>query len=94
MYEKIGDSFGLLTQSEQLFRADSHMLRPLISMYKDIFEFHRQALKYFRQPRKLPSSDRYQSRLVEFTWVHSFEAVIPGNLEDIQITIHSPFRQD
>ncbi|KAF7537521.1 hypothetical protein G7054_g3664 [Neopestalotiopsis clavispora] len=50
MYEKIGDSFRLLTQSEQLFRTDSHMLRLLILMYKDIFEFHRLAIKYFRQP--------------------------------------------
>ncbi|KAF2997000.1 hypothetical protein E8E14_002795 [Neopestalotiopsis sp. 37M] len=60
MYQKIGDSFHLLTQSEQLFPENSQMLRLLILIYKDIFEFHRQALKYFRRP--------LWRQLVDATW--------------------------
>ncbi|KAI1772544.1 hypothetical protein F4818DRAFT_426298 [Hypoxylon cercidicola] len=49
-YEKLGESFPLLLQYERLFREDANMLRVLTIMYKDILEFHRQALRYFQQP--------------------------------------------
>ncbi|KAI1769143.1 hypothetical protein GGR53DRAFT_528987 [Hypoxylon sp. FL1150] len=49
-YEKLGESIPLLLQYENHFREDPNMLRVLIIMYKDILEFHRQALRYFQQP--------------------------------------------
>lgn len=50
VYEKLGESFPLLDQYDRLFREDSNMLRVLTFIYKDILDFHLQALRYFQQP--------------------------------------------
>lgn len=50
MYEKIGESLPQLLQTERLFREDTGMRRVLSLVYKDILEFHRLAMKYFKQP--------------------------------------------
>ncbi|KAL1861382.1 hypothetical protein Daus18300_008913 [Diaporthe australafricana] len=50
MYEKIGESLPQLLQTERLFHEDTAMRRVLAFMYKDILEFHRIAMKYFKQP--------------------------------------------
>lgn len=50
MYEKIGESVPQLLQAERLFREDTAMRRVLALVYKDILEFHRLAMKYFKQP--------------------------------------------
>ncbi|KAI0022836.1 hypothetical protein F4780DRAFT_769516 [Xylariomycetidae sp. FL0641] len=50
VYERLGESLPLLVQSESLFHTDINMRRLLSLIYKDILEFHRQALRYFQQP--------------------------------------------
>ncbi|KAK2605748.1 hypothetical protein N8I77_008563 [Diaporthe amygdali] len=50
MYEKIGESLPQLLQTERLFHEDTAMRRVLALMYKDILEFHRLAMRYFKQP--------------------------------------------
>lgn len=50
MYEKIGESLPQLLQAERLFREDTAMRRVLALVYKDILEFHRIAMRYFKQP--------------------------------------------
>ncbi|KAI1376891.1 hypothetical protein F4677DRAFT_459629 [Hypoxylon crocopeplum] len=50
VYAKLGESLPLLHQYQQLFQTDPNMLKVLTTMYKDILEFHRQALKYFQLP--------------------------------------------
>lgn len=50
MYEKIGESLPQLLQTERLFRDDTAMRRVLALVYKDILEFHRLAMRYFKQP--------------------------------------------
>jgi hypothetical protein len=50
MYEKIGESLPQLLQAERLFLQDTAMRRVLALVYKDILEFHRLAMKYFKQP--------------------------------------------
>ncbi|KAK8044966.1 hypothetical protein PG993_004990 [Apiospora rasikravindrae] len=66
VYEKLGESIPMVLQFEQLFREDANMRRVLSIMWKDILEFHRQALKYFQQPmwRQLFQAtwDTYKSR--------------------------------
>ncbi|KAK8084662.1 Ankyrin repeat-containing protein [Apiospora hydei] len=66
VYEKLGESIPMVLQFEKLFREDVNMRRVLSNMWKDILEFHRQALKYFQQPmwRQLFQAtwDTYKSR--------------------------------
>ncbi|KAG8156417.1 hypothetical protein KVR01_013758 [Diaporthe batatas] len=50
MYGKIGDSLPQLLHTERLFLQDTAVRRVLGLVYKDIFEFHRLAMKYFKQP--------------------------------------------
>ncbi|KAK8069382.1 hypothetical protein PG994_005998 [Apiospora phragmitis] len=66
MYEKLGESIPMVLQFEKLFREDVNMRKMLSTMWKDILEFHRQALRYFQQPmwRQLFQAtwDTYKSR--------------------------------
>ncbi|KAK8879908.1 zinc finger protein [Apiospora arundinis] len=50
VYEKLGESIPMVLQFEKLFQEDDNMRRVLFIIWKDILEFHRQALKYFQQP--------------------------------------------
>ncbi|KAK8130903.1 hypothetical protein PG984_007341 [Apiospora sp. TS-2023a] len=68
MYEKIGESIPMVIQFEKLFRDDINMRKVLSIIWKDILEFHQQALKYFQQPmwRQLfhATWDTYKSRFL------------------------------
>lgn len=54
-YEQIGETIPLLIQYEALFKNNPYMPRVLELIYYDILEFHRRALKFFKQ-RGLSSS--------------------------------------
>lgn len=53
-YLKIGDNIPQLSQYQQLFETNPHMQLALASIYEDILEFHKEALRYFRQ-RSMPA---------------------------------------
>lgn len=74
MYEKIGESLPQLLQTERLFREDTAMRRVLALVYKDILEFHRLAMKYFKQPstwKALASCCRMVDSLLRLTRARS-----------------------
>jgi hypothetical protein len=48
-YEQIGDDMPLLVQHRQFFKDHPQMSRMLTLMYEDILEFHRKALRIFKQ---------------------------------------------
>jgi hypothetical protein len=50
IYHDIGDNLPLLSQYQTLFSSNPHMVRILEHMFMTIFEFHLEALKYFKQP--------------------------------------------
>lgn len=50
MYGKIGESLPQLFQTEQLFLQDTAVRTVVALVYKDILQFHRLAMKYFKQP--------------------------------------------
>lgn len=50
MYGKIGESLPQLLQTERLFLQDTAVRTVVALVYKDILEFHRLAMKYFKQP--------------------------------------------
>ncbi|KAK8053544.1 hypothetical protein PG996_012845 [Apiospora saccharicola] len=96
MYEKLGESIPMVLQFEELFKDDANMRKVLSIMWKDILEFHRQALKYFQQPmlRQIFQAtwDTYKSRfspLIENIRGH-------GNLIQTQAVISQiqDFRRD
>ncbi|KAK3619537.1 hypothetical protein LTR56_023972 [Elasticomyces elasticus] len=47
-YQRIAEQLPLLAQVQALFGDDIKMRDPLATMYRDIFVFHRRALKYFK----------------------------------------------
>jgi hypothetical protein len=49
-YERIGENLPLLLQYETLFPKDPRIGKILVYLYKDILEFHRQAISYFQKP--------------------------------------------
>ncbi|KAF2102281.1 hypothetical protein NA57DRAFT_35425 [Rhizodiscina lignyota] len=49
-YEQIGENLPLLSQYQDLFKTNSHMVAVLPLMYEDILKFHKDALHYFEQP--------------------------------------------
>ena len=55
-YQEISEHIPLLEQYEQLRSQHSHLQQLLVFIYKDILEFHRRALKVFRQPGVLTQS--------------------------------------
>ena len=54
-YQQIGESLPLLSQYQALFQRNPSMRKVLALIYNDILEFHKKALKYFRQRSKLIS---------------------------------------
>jgi hypothetical protein len=48
-YQQIGEQVPQLSQYQQLFATSAHMGTILAMIYQDILEFHREALKYFKQ---------------------------------------------
>lgn len=56
IYEGLGRSISLLRQGWELCPKDAVLEAVAVGIYKDILEFHRRALEYFRKPSKtLPS---------------------------------------
>lgn len=49
-YEQIGEALPLLQQYESLFTQHTEMRKILVLMYKDILEFHIQAIRFFDHP--------------------------------------------
>jgi hypothetical protein len=52
LYEQIGEQLPLASQYGRLMSGSSDLLVVLGSLYKDIFEFHLRAYKYFQQKRE------------------------------------------
>ncbi|KAF2994772.1 hypothetical protein E8E14_002949 [Neopestalotiopsis sp. 37M] len=50
LYEQIGETLPLVSQHQQQFRAEPHMIQILVLIYKDILEFQRIMLRFFQQP--------------------------------------------
>ncbi|KAF2726766.1 hypothetical protein EJ04DRAFT_452711 [Polyplosphaeria fusca] len=48
-YLEIGENIPQLTQYQQLFETNPYMQLALASIHEDILEFHKEALRYFRQ---------------------------------------------
>jgi hypothetical protein len=48
-YLEIGENLPQLTQYQALFSENSHMQLALAHIFEDILEFHKEALRYFRQ---------------------------------------------
>ncbi|KAH0563508.1 hypothetical protein GP486_001929 [Trichoglossum hirsutum] len=48
-YQQIGEQIPQLLQYQQIFATSPHMGTILAMIYQDILEFHREALKYFKQ---------------------------------------------
>jgi hypothetical protein len=57
VYESLGEELPLVMQYERLFSEDPNMKKVLGYLYKDVLEFHRRALHYFRQPSMRSSLD-------------------------------------
>jgi len=51
-YQQIGESLPLLSQYQALVQRNPIMRKVLALIYSDILEFHKKALKYFRQRSK------------------------------------------
>ncbi|PZC93210.1 zf-H2C2-2 domain containing protein [Pyrenophora tritici-repentis] len=51
MYLEIGESMPQFAQYQTLFQNNTHMQLALVNIYKDILEFHKEALRYFRQKK-------------------------------------------
>lgn len=48
-YLEIGENIPQLSQYQQLVGTNPHMQLALASIYEDILDFHKEALRYFRQ---------------------------------------------
>ncbi|OTA61606.1 hypothetical protein K449DRAFT_370870 [Hypoxylon sp. EC38] len=59
-YQSIGEQIPLLRGYEQLFSSNTHMKSVLLLIYQDILEFHREAIKHFKQ--------RLWKQLFQATW--------------------------
>ena len=57
-YQQIGESLPLLSQYQALFQRNPSMRKVLVLIYNDILEFHKKALKYFRQRSKFIKTTR------------------------------------
>ena len=54
-YQQIGENIPLLGQYQAMFADNAYMQGILELIYKDILEFHRRALKFFKQRGPLRS---------------------------------------
>lgn len=54
VYEGLGETLSLIQQSWYLHQRDAHLETCLVGVYKDILEFHRRAMEYFKKPGKFP----------------------------------------
>ena len=48
-YLEIGENIPQFTQYQNLFGSNIYMQTALANIYEDILEFHKEALRYFRQ---------------------------------------------
>ncbi|KAH8687413.1 hypothetical protein BGZ60DRAFT_363661, partial [Tricladium varicosporioides] len=74
-YQHIGESLPLLSQYQALLQRNPSMSKVLALIYNDILEFHKKALRYFRQ--------RTWRQLFHATW-KTFRAEFSGLLANIQ----------
>lgn len=51
-YLEIGDNLPQLSQFQTLFADNTHMQLALAHIFQDILEFHKEALRYFRERSK------------------------------------------
>ena len=51
-YLEIGENIPQFSQYQTVFQSNSHMQLALAYIYDDILEFHKEALRYFRQRSK------------------------------------------
>jgi hypothetical protein len=85
-YEQIGENMPLLAQYEVMFYRNPYMRKVLELIYVDILEFHKKALRYFKQrSERLSISSKDCPRLT--TLVPSVEAAILGHMENISYKI-------
>lgn len=64
-YQQIGEQIPLLLQYQNVFDQSPHMASVLEMIYKDILEFHQQALRVFGKPsesKHIPGIDRPGSK--------------------------------
>ncbi|KAI2628485.1 hypothetical protein GGR54DRAFT_587349 [Hypoxylon sp. NC1633] len=59
-YQDIGEQIPLLRGYQQFFASNAHMKDVLVLIYKDILEFHREAIRHFKQ--------RLWKQLFQATW--------------------------
>ncbi len=48
-YQEIGDEIPLLLGFQEFFSSNKHMRAVLVMMYEDVLDFHKEALRCFRQ---------------------------------------------
>jgi hypothetical protein len=91
-YQQIGESLPLLSQYQAFFQRNPNMRKVLALIYNDVLEFHKKALKYFRQRSKLIKKPRLVTQpkyptawqqLFHATW-KTFRAEFSGLLANIQ----------
>ena len=46
-YQRIGEQIPLLIQYQTLFQTHPHMRQLLVDIYRDILDFHKEAIKHF-----------------------------------------------
>lgn len=74
-YKQIGENFPLLLQYQNLFKDNQYMQQVLEQIYSDILEFHRRALKFFKQ--------RAWRQLFRASW-KDFKTRFQGILENLR----------
>lgn len=72
-YQQIGENIPLFERYRELFRDHPHMRNALATIYEDILEFHRKALRIFSKRSKLTTQ---QSYAIKMTCPWSLETVI------------------
>jgi hypothetical protein len=63
-YLEIGENLPQLSQYQNLFAKNPHMELALAHIFEDILEFHKEALRYFRQRSEYYISDEPGSPLI------------------------------
>lgn len=79
-YQSLGEQIPLLEGYQQLFTSNAHMRTVLGLIYQDILEFHREAIKHFKQRCKF-SRNRHQeghANILSLVWKQLFQATWRG----------------
>jgi hypothetical protein len=81
-YQQIGEQIPQLLQYQELFVSSPHMGTILAMIYQDILEFHREALKYFKQRSIIALSSQNSEFCTDN--LPSVEKAFPSDLERLQ----------